>query len=211
MNFMLFSDNTQDTDTNVFPMIKHPFHQPRRSGCCYNVEMFSSFPSLSIKEHEHMFGFIIFLKNPLTSRFHLDGIRRLLVFFPMAITFMYCLLASYTPTESKLRAKKNISCQCPTPQKPQCQRKNAQRHQRALARNLAKKTRLDHHRRMATSEQLPFQWSIQSRVGWVFQPLSVNVGSIARWTDSHDGASVILGRSKFGFLDEAPFQCHLHH
>ena len=23
--------------------------------------------------------------------------------------------------------------------------------------------------------------SIQSRVGWVFQPLSVNVGSIARW------------------------------
>ena len=118
MNFMLFSDNTQDTDTNVFPMIKHPFHQPRRSGCCYNVEMFSSFPSFSIKEHEHMFGYTIFLKKPLTSRFHLDGIRRLLVFFPMAITFMYCLLASYTPSESKLRAKKNISCQCPTPQKP---------------------------------------------------------------------------------------------
>ena len=23
--------------------------------------------------------------------------------------------------------------------------------------------------------------SVQSRVGWVFQPLSVNVGSIARW------------------------------
>ena len=116
MNFMLFSDNTQDTDTNVFPMIKHPFHQPRRSGCCYNVEMFSSFPSFSIKEHEHMFGYTIFLKKPLTSRFHLDGIQQFLLFFPMENAFMYCLLASYFSYWKQTVRKEKYIMSMPSPQ-----------------------------------------------------------------------------------------------
>ena len=178
MNFMPFSDNTQDTDTNIFPMIKHFSSKTtplRLLSQCWNVFQ------LSIKEHEHMFGYIIFLTKPLTSRFHstIDNVF-------LHGHYIHVLSASiiYSYWKQAARKEKYIMSMSNLQKNLSVKEKTLSVIPSLSAISREKRpdwTIIDEWILSGHVWATALSMSIQSRVGCVFQPLSVNVGSIARW------------------------------